>query len=488
MDDDPGLPIKLDPCSNGEIGPLPATPLVREAQRRARRLCEEQARRLGMDRREFLVSSMGAAATLLALSACSSEESGGRSGGRYDVPEEATVDADAALETLGSDEPVFDVQTHLLEYPSDYDGPGIGFLFPFAESERCGEEDPNDCFTTERWIDEVFARSDTTMVVLSALAPIDGPDPISAEVMARARDQAIELCGDGRVLVQGHAWPNVGRLAAALDAMTAEREEHPELVAWKTYTHVAPSGVSGYRLTDDLGEALLGRIEEIGPPILCVHKGLVNGAGVAIGDPELASPADVGPAAAAHPDVTFCVYHSGAEVDVREGPYDPAAPGGGTDRLVKSLEDAGIGPDGNVYAELGSTWHFKMGDPDQAAHLLGKLLVAVGEDRILWGTDSIWFGSPQDQIQAFRSFRISDELQERYGYPALTDEIRHKILWRNAARLYDVEVPRRTCEPDAATTEEARRWIGRRLGNRTYGPTTPVAARRLFLAEHPWLV
>ena len=37
-DDDPGLPIKLGPCSNGEFVPPPPTPLVREAARRARTL------------------------------------------------------------------------------------------------------------------------------------------------------------------------------------------------------------------------------------------------------------------------------------------------------------------------------------------------------------------------------------------------------------------------------------------------------------------
>ena len=41
---------------------------------------------------------------------------------------------------------------------------------------------------------------------------------------------------------------------------------------------------------------------------------------------------------------------------------------------------------------------------------MGKLLKHVGEDNVLWGTDSIWYGSPQDQIQAFRSFQIADEV------------------------------------------------------------------------------
>ena len=49
--------------------------------------------------------------------------------------------------------------------------------------------------------------------------------------------------------------------------------------------------------------------------------------------------------------------------------------------------------------------------------MLGKLLKYVGEERVLWGTDSIWFGTPQDQIQAMRTFQISEQLQEQHGYP-----------------------------------------------------------------------
>ncbi len=103
------------------------------------------------------------------------------------------------------------------------------------------------------------------------------------------------------------------------------------------------------------------------------------------------------------------------------------------------MQDSGVEPNTNVYAELGGTWWFVMRDPTAAAHVLGKLLKHVGEDRVLWGTDSIWFGTPQDQIQALRTFQISEELQERHGYPALTDEIKAKIFGVNSARLYDIE-------------------------------------------------
>jgi hypothetical protein len=259
-----------------------------------------------------------------------------------------------------------------------------------------------------------------------------------------------------------------------------EREaDRFDLVAWKSYTHVGP----GWRFDDadpdglPVGEAYLAKVVELGIDIACVHKGLSGGH-------PFATPADIGPAAAAYPDLRFCIYHSGYETGVVEAAYDASAPNAGADRLVLTLADSGIEPGANVYAELGSTWRSVMGAPDEAAHLLGKLLVAVGEDRVLWGTDSIWYGSPQDQIQAFRAFSISEEYQERYGYPALTDELKDKILWRNAADLYGVDPEAVPCEVDPVEQEEARGAVPGE--NRTFGPTTAAAAKRLFLQEHPW--
>src|SRR5680860_1485971 len=50
------------------------------------------------------------------------------------------------------------------------------------------------------------------------------------------------------------------------------------------------------------------------------------------------------------------------------------------------------------------------------------------EDNVLWGTDSIWYGSPQDQIQAFRTFQISQALREAHGYPEITQQLRAKVF------------------------------------------------------------
>jgi hypothetical protein len=135
-----------------------------------------------------------------------------------------------------------------------------------------------------------------------------------------------------------------------------------------------------------------------------------------------------------------------------------------------------------VWVDLASVWRSLVRHPDQAAHVLGKLLGRVGPQRVLWGTDSVWYGPPQSQIMAFRAFEISGELQDRYDYPALTDAVKRDVLGLNAARLFGVDAGATRCalaadpltaaKPAALTTQPAR-WTPR-------GPTT----RREMLA---WL-
>jgi predicted TIM-barrel fold metal-dependent hydrolase len=180
----------------------------------------------------------------------------------------------------------------------------------------------------------------------------------------------------------------------------------------------------------------------------------------------------------------FVVYHSGYESDLVEGPFTRASANVGINRLITSMRRAGVGPNENVYAELGTTWWNVMRDPDQAAHVLGKLLRYVGEDNVVWGTDCLFYGSPQDQIQAMRSFQISEELRERYGYPKLTKEIRAKILGLNAARLYGVDPVTVPCEFTRRELAEARRRLP--IRNAVYGPATVAEAAAFRDAHQGW--
>jgi predicted TIM-barrel fold metal-dependent hydrolase len=490
-EEDPGLPIKLGPCSNGEYDPEPLSPVLTETIRVAREECERNARRVGMTRRQFLLSACGAATTLLALDACTRAadlaaptSSSPEPGGSYVIPPEATTEPDAAREAVGGEEFVLDVQGHLLEYDLNPVLNGQDFWQRFPQQD-CGEADPRVCYSIDHFLELMFLRSDTSMVVLSALPIHAKGSPLSMAVMEETRRISEGLCRDERVLLQAQALPNVGQLGANLDAMEETARRHP-IVAWKTFTHfpeVFEHNGNAWWLDDRdrglprVGEAFIRKAVEVGVPTICTHKGFSGGS-------PYASPADVGPAARRHRDVNFVVYHSGFEARVPEGPYTGATAEIGVNRLISSLHRSNIGPNQNVYAEIGSTWWYVMRSPTQAAHVLGKLLKHVGEDNVLWGTDCLFYGSPQDQIQALRAFRISDAFQERYGYPKLTKEIKAKILGLNAARLYGVDPVTTACDFTRRELEEMRERLPGK--NRTYGPSTRAEVREFRLHHQGW--
>lgn len=483
--DDPGIPIAFHPLSNGEYAPLHRSPMVHETVRRVLDTADQHARRLGISRRSFLRTSAGMALTLTTLSACSREQAAergpdtatgatGRPGGTFTLPPQTTIDVPAATEALAppastvpgvASDFVVDVQTHLLDYaPGSITAAEVG-----VPQAACGP-DAAACMGIDAWLDLVLGASDTTVAVISAIPIVADPDPLSAAVMERAR-AAAELVGcSDRVLIQGHATPTLGELPAALDAMAAVAAQH-DIAAWKAYTHEGPA----WRLDDAVGTAFCDQVRALGQRIVCVHKGL---------GPAAAAPDDVGPAAVRHPDLAFCIYHSGYDTGTVEGPYqgDGGAPAG-IDRLIASCLSAGLEPGQNVYAELGSTWWNLMQRPDEAAHAIGKLLVAFGPDNILWGTDSIWYGSPQSQIDAFRAFRITPEFQERFGYPELTDEVKARILGLNAASVYGIDPTLTRCTVPLGDRQAMRR------DNPVIaptGPTSAAAARAAFEADHPW--
>ncbi|MGH8873931.1 MAG: amidohydrolase family protein [Acidimicrobiia bacterium] len=474
-DRDPGLPIHFGPCSNGEYQPEPLGPVVGEALAEARAACDDHARRSGLSRREFLQSACAAATTLAVLDSLWGRALGAPAGGRYHIPPEATLDPQAAAWVVGGDEFVFDVQGHLLDYdlnPAIRDAWFWGRQFPQAD---CGEDDPRACFSMGHFLEEMFIRSDTTMVALSGLPILPEGSPLPVEVMDETRRVVEALGRHQRVVINALVLPQLGPLPPVLEEMERTTDAFP-VAGWKTFTHFP----SAWRLDDadphlpQVGEAFLAQVARLGRPILLVHKGLSGGS-------PHSSPADVGPAARRHPEISFIVYHSGFEAGMPEGPYTPATAHRGVNRLITSLREAGVGSGQNVYAELGSTWWHLMRSPDQAAHLLGKLILHLGADNVLWGTDSIFYGSPQGQIQAFRAFQIGEQLQERWGYPRLTRSIKRKILGGNAARLFGVDPVTVPLDFDPAELEEVRRTLP--VPNRTYGPRTPAEVRA-FRAHH----
>ncbi len=419
------LPIKLDTTSNGEYEPVPLTATAREANRRAHAAADDASRRLGVPRRRYLVSLLGAAASLQAIDAAFA--AAGVRGGGYALPREAPFELAAAESALAGDEFIFDVQLHHVNPRGEWRKRAGPNAFRGMPNSNCGKPDHIDCFSSDALLKDVFWDSDTAMGVLSHVPGAVDDNPLDFASAAATRTAANALDGSQRLLLHGRVLPT---LPGELDSMARQVEQFP-VAGFKTYTQFGPGG--GFFLDDERhGLPLVERARALKVRNLCVHKGLPFGtAGY-----EYSTCRDIGPAARRYPEMNFLVYHSGFDPRVKEGPYDASAQAG-VDALIASVQRAGA--KNNVYAELGSTWRYVMREPDQAAHLLGKLLAHLGEDRILWGTDSVWYGSPQDQIQAFRAFEISSEFRERFGYPALTREAKTKILGLNAARVYGIE-------------------------------------------------
>ncbi len=443
------LPIKLDSTSNGEFVPVPLDAANRHANQLAQKWASENAKRCGLGRRDFMVSACGAASTLLAFN--SANAAAGRTGGFFEVDQIASVDPDVAMAQLGGREFVFDVQGHFVGRH------GLG---------RTG------LGGAEQFIKDIFLDSDTDMMVLSFIPSGREKELLMIQEADEVRRIIDEMEGTHRLLIHGRVNPNQDGDLEGMD----ELAQTWGVSAWKCYTQWGPDGRGFFLHDEDTGLRMIEKARALGVKNICVHKGLPFGRRSY--KHSLAS--DIGIVAKMFPDVNFLVYHSGFITTQAEGPYDPGR-GEGVDALIRSVEENEIPRNSNVFAELGSTWRYTMRDPDTAAHIVGKLVKHIGEENVLYGSDCIWYGSPQDQIQAFRTFQISDDLQDKYGYPKMTPKLRAQVLGLNAAKPYGIGVEEVLQRARNDSIEH------RRLGNRekpdphflTFGPKT----RRQFLAH-----
>ena len=474
------LPIKLDSTSNGEFEPVPLDRVHHVANRSALEQADRLARRARQDRRSFLTSACGAASTLL----CFNETfaAAGKRGGYYAVGADAAEDAARAESEVAGSEFIFDVQGHFVNPTGAWtrELPEGARPLSFTQTQGCaaaalpGNLDHLQCLGPDAFIQDIFLDSDTDLTVLSFVPSTRAGQPLTIEEAAATAAVVERLQGTHRLYLHGRVNPN-----QAGDVEDMERLASTfSIAAWKTYTQWGPDG-KGFFLDDDVGLRMIEEARRLKVRNVAIHKGLPFGPQ----SYEHSTCHEIGRVAKRFRDVNFLIYHAGFVTGKPEGPYDSARIDG-IDALITSVRAANLGPQHNVFAELGSTWRFLMRDPDSAAHALGKLLVHLGEDNILWGTDSIWYGSPQDQIQAFRTFQISKEFQERYGYPEITPATRAKIFGLNALRIYPVpeDVLNRHLQRDAVA--QARQNYRERAEPHflTYGPKD----RREFLNLLRW--
>jgi predicted TIM-barrel fold metal-dependent hydrolase len=474
------LPIKLDTSSNGEYAPIPLERVHHHANFLAHEAASVNAKRLGLDRRSFLVSACGVAGSLLGMNAAYAQAN--KVGGYFELDKTAALDLVAARSAVDGDEFIFDVQGHFVN-PT---GAWIKRLPPGArplrmpKTQSCGpskgpgEIDYLNCIGQDEFIKDVFMDSDTDLMVLSFVPSTRLDEPLTIEEAAATAKIVERLDGTHRLYIHGRVNPNSPGDIDAMDELAARHK----IAAWKTYTQWGPDG-KGFFLDDEIGIKFIDKAVKLGIRNIAVHKGLAFGQR----SYEHSTCVDVGRVAKRYPHVNFLIYHSGLVTNTGEGPYDEKR-SDGIDALVTSLIRNGIAPGSNVYAELGSTWRLLMRDPDSAAHALGKLFKYCGERNVLWGTDSIWYGSPQDQIQAFRTFQIAPAFRDKFGYPAITKELRANVFGLNALKIYPVpaDVLKKHFKGDKVAREREEYRAQPDPSFVTYGPKT----RREFLNLKHW--
>jgi len=74
--------------------------------------------------------------------------------------------------------------------------------------------------------------------------------------------------------------------------------------------------------------------------------------------------------------------------------------------------------------------------------MVGTLIKGLGQDKVVWGTDSVWYGSPQWQIEAMRRLEIPEDMQKKHGFKPLgaaDGPVKSAIFAGNAARHYKLD-------------------------------------------------
>ena len=446
------LPLRAGPVSNGEFVPAPETARDRAVNQLVRSSIDDSAARLGMDRRRFLQGAGAVAASLAVfeLASCSTTAtSHGASshkaghGGTFAAP--SPQDTEACQQALASNgEFIFDVHTHhvipsgpWVQNAPETVGLVLGMLPP-----DCTDNPRLDCADRATYLHDLFLASDTTVAMLTDVpnsGPSNAPIPFAEALSTQQITDGLVRGGASRLFVENVIAPNVGPLGATLDEMSsAVQSGHP--AAFKVYTAWSPSG-QGFSLEDPaIGLPTVQHAHDLGVKVFVAHKGLplVNF------DPAFNHPEDIVAVSRQFPDMDFVVYHAAWDPSHVEGPYDPNATIG-IDTLLAALDRHSVPPNDNVWVDLGTLWRQLLTQPDQAAHALGKLLGRVGQDRVMWGTDAIWYGSPQPQIMAMRTFQITAEYQDLYKYPALTDQVKAAVFGLNAANLFNIDPAATRC-------------------------------------------
>jgi uncharacterized protein len=267
-----------------------------------------------------------------------------------------------------------------------------------------------DWSDAELW-DLVFARSSTDLAMAQTV-PIfdwfrDGFAPVAAQHrFAQAHPEQVLFCGGVDPSYHGDA---------VLEEMHRQVEE---LGARSFKFYNAHIDDKTWRSDDEtVAYPMYVKARELGIKVLQFHKGVPFGNQ----NMEDLRPNDLQKAARDFPDMTFIIHHLAL-------PY-----------FDECVSIAGRFP--NIHLALSGSLGLYFVSPKYFLRLLGQLLAEVGSDKLIWGSEAALMGCPQPYLEAFWDLQIPEDLQEDYGYPAITPEDKRKVLGLNLAQMFDVSLP-----------------------------------------------
>lgn len=520
-------PVWLGPLSNGEFF-RPATRRDLQLKQEILRRADEFARRVGMDRREFMISAMGMATTLSIFNLASGCGKDGfhsdNAAGDFASPPGTRArgtSASAAMSMRQAEERGSDAGNEDASSP-DPGGRDSEPLRPMATDGRGGDPaagmagdggfmvSPDTCMNAEMadrlfkkdyfivdahtshagnqgclcgpspcgvvgtsevdFIRFIFGESDTAVAIATAMPGSlaeDGTDLGGSfnTAMLASRDKINKGFAPGADRMLVNCQVDPFAGHERNGAMM-ERFSRAGISGWSCHTAIGDME-TGWFLTDDVGVAFVEKAIELKIPRIAVHKGLPLGP---TWSRKHADPMpDVGKIAARFPEVSFVVYDSAIDGAHDEGPYvdDPDPLRGGSDRLAKAVSDAGVRGK-NVYADMGTVWIMHLRDPVRATHYLGKMLKYVGEERLLWSTQAPFFGRPQCQIDAMKAFKMDSGLRDMYQYPDLDDALKRKMFGLSAAAIYGIDPDACRYQLDMSQIALHKQVLDHELGERRW--------------------
>jgi predicted TIM-barrel fold metal-dependent hydrolase len=438
-------PIPTQIVSNGEYLPPRQSATQKKVEARINELADANARRLGLNRRQFFRTSCGMAAAFVAMNEIY--------GNVFQVtPAEAREPELAQARAQGlAGQFIFDVQTHFVR--DDFEHKELLDLAKFASENwnpKLKEEGVSSLarYKFQNYVKEVFYDSDTSLALLSG-APFDDASwwLLSNEQIVKARELINAFAGSRRLLAHAVITPKQAGWMDEVDKAIAVYK--PD--SWKGYTIGDPLNPSKFpwRLDDEaLMYPFYDKAVKAGITTLCIHKGLLppDYEKAFAGVWEYATAWDIGKAAKDWPQMNFVIYHAclrpAFELPAQAwGEFEQTGRIRWATDLAEIPQKFGVT---NVYAEIGTAFaNSAVAHPKFCAAFIGTLVKGMGADHVLWGSDSVWYGSPQWQIEAMRRLEIPEDMRKKYGFAALGDAnsaTKQMIFSGNATRMYGIKL------------------------------------------------